>query len=53
MNNHTRKQMCFYHKPKEEDTLKFRFHPYFGEEKRPRLLKSEGNISPNRVQSVK
>ena len=33
MNNHTRKQMCFYHKPKEEDTLKFRFQPHIRQKK--------------------
>ena len=43
MNNHTRKHTLFYHKPKEEDTFKYRFQPYIRQKKHTVFLQSEGN----------
>ena len=43
MNNNTRKHTRFYHKPKEEDTFKYRFQPHIRQRKHTVFLQSEGN----------
>ena len=43
MNNNTRKHTRFYHKPKEEDTLKYMFQPHIRKKKHTVFLESEGN----------